>query len=1013
MPPDRDDARKDPPGNAEKFTFSPLKHPIMLHGDVVRGVENVPHLNKRLGLVLQHLAAHGRTSVVKGCAGVNSGWRRSPLGGNGGMQFYLWWAPDGSPPTADRDENLGRIWARKARHHDDHDRLHIESESKYEPIGQEEFAAELVGLPDTDEQRRFVQDTSPIRVVKGHPGSGKTTALWKAVEARSGERVLYVSWSTELVNLAVERLNAFAPSDVDVYGRDFLSLLGVILGKDVRRVSYERSRAAFDEAVAHSHVSAAEMGAWSSRRDALYAETRAILLGRAIPAGENCDWITADNGEKLARLTDAEYMRQRGGVDRVGEDAARDMLNIAERLKRRSAAILLDAFPELAAAAEAVERLKSERSRLPDALAGLDRVAVDEVQDMTLAETAAIVELCIAVKRQSGRAPFLLIAGDEGQTVRPSGFEWANLKRLISDRIADAAEFTLDETLRSPQKIAAVEERASELYSDLHKVMRPRGQRNISGGDSVNAQLFYVNAPNEGEAAALLGRLGEIPELAVTTPERNVADWLPDNLKDAVLTPAVVKGMEYQTVCVLEPGRTLKRLFNEMNADASELPAEWRRVAIDGLRVALSRATENLAFIDVGADESVRKKSLKLLGDSTIHSPEELLDYLENMDMDAESAVSLRMGEAREMIDSSPGRAWQLALQAVNRLGASDSTDAITDATLRTEAHTTLLRIAAKILVEGTPARVERRDVVARANDSVADMGSEPVRKGFAQLEEWTANRAAPPFDLLNATASLGEDGDWLRSALNPNLQALIESLSQRAGDADAADRFSGDVERWLDICEYADNRADRARELRRKAASTLLAADRAESAGPVIEKINPEDLRLSALHAEKLAMWDKAIELYRKDGANDDVRRVEKLAAKSYFDSGISNAGKGSLDAAIDDFTNALRFDADYRDAYYHRGGARLRKGDADLAIDDFSEAARLRPDDADAYNKRGQARMAKGETDAAIADFTNAISVSPRFADAYRNRAAAYSAKSQADNETACRIERERDQG
>ena len=1006
MPPDSADFRKDPPGNAADFKFRPLKHPVMLHGDVTDAVSGAPNLSKRLALVLQHLAAHGRTSVVKGCSGPNRGWRRSPLGGNGGMQFYLWWAPDGSPPTAEMDEKQGRIWARAAREHDDHDPLYIGIKGEYESIGQEEFAAELVGSPDTDEQRKFVRDASPIRAVNGHPGSGKTTALWKAVEARSGERVLYVSWSSELVGLAEERLSAFAPSDVEVYGLDFSRLLGVILGRDIPRISYEDSRAAFDQALARSQVSPAEMGAWSSRRDALYAETRAILLGRAVP-GENSDWITANGGGKLARLTDSEYMRQRGG-DGASESAARDMLTIAERLGRRSASQLLNAFPELAAAAEAVEILKSERPRLPSALAGLNRVAVDEVQDMTLAETAAIVELCLAVEKQSGRAPHLLIAGDEGQTVRPSGFEWAALKRFIADRIAPAVEFTLDETLRSPQKIAEVEERASDLYvkAGLPKIVRPAGQRNIPGGDSVDAQLFYVNAPNETEAAELLARLGDIPDLAVTTPERGAADWLPDNLKDAVLTPAVVKGLEYQTVCVLEPGRTLKRLFDEMDADSTELPAEMRRVAIDGLRVALSRATENLAFIDVRADESVRKESMELLGDSTVRSPDELLDYLENMDMDAESAVLQRMTEAREMIDSSPGRAWQLALQAVNRLGASGAPHAIADATLRTDAHTTLLRIAAKILVEGTPPRVERRDVSARANDSVDDMGSEPVREGFARLEEWTSNRAAPPFALLNATAALEEDNDWLRRSLNSRLQTLLESLDRHAGAADAADRFSGDVERWLDICEYADDRADRARELRRKAAATLLAADRAESAGPVIEKINPEDLRLSALCAEKLEMWDKAIDLYRKDGADDEVRRVEKLAAKTYFDRGISNAESGNFNAAIDDFTNALRFDADYPDAHYHRGDAHLEMGDIDLAIDDFNEASRLRPDDARVYNQRGLARMARDETDTAIADFTNAITVSPRFADAYRYRAVAYSAKAKADNETATRI-------
>ena len=59
----------DPVGNHVDFQYRPLNHLLLLHEEVPDHVENAVHLRKRLGLVLQHLAAHGRTSIVKGCSG--------------------------------------------------------------------------------------------------------------------------------------------------------------------------------------------------------------------------------------------------------------------------------------------------------------------------------------------------------------------------------------------------------------------------------------------------------------------------------------------------------------------------------------------------------------------------------------------------------------------------------------------------------------------------------------------------------------------------------------------------------------------------------------------------------------------------------------------------------------------------------------------------------------------------------------------------------------------------------
>ena len=79
------------------LSYDSLNFPLFLHEDVVESVPDHIAFRRRLALVLQHLAAHGRTGVVKSCSdAANRGWRRTPLGGTGGMQYYLWWAPAGS-----------------------------------------------------------------------------------------------------------------------------------------------------------------------------------------------------------------------------------------------------------------------------------------------------------------------------------------------------------------------------------------------------------------------------------------------------------------------------------------------------------------------------------------------------------------------------------------------------------------------------------------------------------------------------------------------------------------------------------------------------------------------------------------------------------------------------------------------------------------------------------------------------------------------------------------------------
>ena len=112
-----------------------LAKPIWLHPSVSDTLREWSHLYRRLGLILEQLAAHGRTAIVKGCARPNRGWRRSPLGGARGSQYYLWWGIAGSSGPADScGAEPGTIVVRAVRHHDDHAALGGGRRADYLPI---------------------------------------------------------------------------------------------------------------------------------------------------------------------------------------------------------------------------------------------------------------------------------------------------------------------------------------------------------------------------------------------------------------------------------------------------------------------------------------------------------------------------------------------------------------------------------------------------------------------------------------------------------------------------------------------------------------------------------------------------------------------------------------------------------------------------------------------------------------------------------------------------------------
>jgi tetratricopeptide (TPR) repeat protein len=127
---------------------------------------------------------------------------------------------------------------------------------------------------------------------------------------------------------------------------------------------------------------------------------------------------------------------------------------------------------------------------------------------------------------------------------------------------------------------------------------------------------------------------------------------------------------------------------------------------------------------------------------------------------------------------------------------------------------------------------------------------------------------------------------------------------------------------------------------------------------------------------------------------ANTGLRQ----AAIDAFGLGKTHLEKGDYDLAIREFTEAVRQDPNYHEAFANRAFAYLCKADYDRAIQDYGQAIRLKPS-VDLFANRALAYFNKRDYDGAIRDYDQAIRLSSSDAELFNDRGAAYSGKGDYD--------------
>jgi hypothetical protein len=147
-----------------------------------------------------------------------------------------------------------------------------------------------------------------------------------------------------------------------------------------------------------------------------------------------------------------------------------------------------------------------------------------------------------------------------------------------------------------------------------------------------------------------------------------------------------------------------------------------KRLAIDQLRVALSRPSERLLWLYINPTDQIVRQSTTFLNGrdaSGIAScvPAALLKSLAEDDLDVEERVQRCQTDARQYMDVKPEMAWSRAQQAVALLGRAGALTAVADEGARRNAYLTLAEVCFVLGLRNTrlPAELGRPDLFAEA----------------------------------------------------------------------------------------------------------------------------------------------------------------------------------------------------------------------------------------------------------------------------------------------------------
>ena len=650
-----------PPSEHIEFDDSRVRN-VLIHEDFLNWIHDPAsdqQFVKKARFQIKNLLARGYCPNAKSVVGEAKGWMRAALGGRGGFQYYLWHCVHSSEMGQALGLEAGQFAVRVVRHHD-------ETGEFLEPGS---LATDYVAFTPTDiegtgsdlyytanQQKVAISNTSTVQTLRGYPGSGKTTCLWLAANHSSSRQILYITYSESLAREAREFFDAFSQEGVFVDVVTYPELVKHLADERDDAPNLLSVEKAVERMISVLPSRKDLVGQWDGHFHELYTELHAHGVGRALPF----DFGDIQGTDQICLDVDT-FKKLRS--ESLGKNMADSAAKVLEYLKGQNQ------IGELFPGPTKSRRLIADINEPPtERLANVGTVLVDEVQDLTLAESLLILNVAARIGVSSGVLPRMVFAGDESQTVRPTDFKWAALKNLITSVLGELAvmdDVGLEQNLRSPAQIAQFVEATRSQYALFEKGDRPAGITYTEVNESLSGRLVYCSLKDEKEWSELTDIFAKLSRARMVYPGFTAPEELLEQSSEnsSIVTSSEVKGLDFDVVALIDAGSKQLQLRELLEKRVDEPYAEvFGRTMADQYRVAASRASEKLILLDRDGEDHY-EEIVRLCDDRKGLSVDlervdiDQLTHVLEENLDQESLIRSLIQDVKRIIDDQPERA--------------------------------------------------------------------------------------------------------------------------------------------------------------------------------------------------------------------------------------------------------------------------------------------------------------------------------------------------------------------
>lgn len=815
---------------------------------------------KKCFFVIRQYISQGSINNFKNCKDTaNRGWYRTPLASN---HFYLWWTKQGELPLKGLDVSHDTYLFRCIRHHDLHEpikAIDLKDFDEFTPKLANDFDFSVDPWGET-EQLKFINSDEPCRLVNGAPGSGKTSSLLRTIETRDKQNVLYLTWSYDLAKVAENHLKSFATLESNYSCFDFSVFLSEINKEIAVRNTLDKSLKKFSEVI--SKFAASELDVWQKYKKQLFVEFRAHLLG-------SFGYLTPDDCA-------SEMIREKYLLHRKYSNTAGIAWKIYKILVDRGQ--IQEIFPELLFAIKAFSNIRNDQ--IPISFLNFTRIAVDEVQDLTVVDIKVILELYKKIRSHQKKSPIMLIAGDESQTIRPTAYHWGDLKTLMSEHKILSQDFSFSENLRCPKIINEIIISMNELYRLITKEDKPQKNFKAESIQDEEAHVGRILVKTYQEFATVINNIAAKENIKIIYPLEERPKWIyENNLDEKVNVPSELKGLEFQYIIVVDIVSALTQLSESQKISIDvELENRYKRVVIDQLRVTISRATEYIIFIDLSQNANnsdLYKEKFKSIVEQDIQSLEEAFSKIE---FTVVEKVVRRIKEARALFDKSSEKAWNKIKEAwliINDESFENENDI---KLLRYRLAESTINVGFKYLQE----QDQKADQVLNDIErflSYRRLGNYKIF--FKKFYQWYRDKGSSPIPFLDSALDIrNNDRSWLVEIFHYLKSPILEAMTLYSKNVKYAGEYGHSLADWLSLIKMSDFEMDeKARLLRENAIDVLLKEDRLDEAQVVVDSLKDVD------HLRKGKLYEKFGDKMVSEQDSGFVEKYEDAGREYDFD--------------------------------------------------------------------------------------------------------------------------------